>query len=277
MSTSIPPEESTSHVHDSPVGARHTVLSVLEQATSREGRPDSTPVSTVIGTAHNMLHRLTSSSPSTPHAHDTPSPEALLDAAAASATPTVLGDAQNMISRLTSSSAHHASPHATPALPPQTQKPVPDVPPQEQPVEVLSPTEGPQQRGAEPLARVSLLPDRSRLKAGDVQIRHHVGLRVSRGHTQHYLKLLIRHAPYAYPTSIAAQPDPMPTVKRHGIPGMTEILYVRSPMIIFRYHERLIVLPGVPSQYREKTVGQRIDPTVTAARTELSKAKRKGE
>jgi hypothetical protein len=150
MSTSIPPEESTSHVHDSPVGATHTVLSVLEQATSREGRPDSTPVSTVIGTAHNMLHRLTSSSSSTPHAHDTPSPEALLDSATTSATPTVLGAAQNMISRLTSSSTHHATPHATPALPPQTQKPVPDVPPQEQPAEVSSPTEGPQQRGAEP-------------------------------------------------------------------------------------------------------------------------------
>ena len=114
MSTSTPPEELTSHLHDhdspdTPVGATHTVLTVLEQATSREGRPDST-ASTVIGTTHNILHRLTPPSSSTHHAgaHATPSPEALLDAGAAAAAPTVLGAAQNVLSRLT-----HATPHAT--------------------------------------------------------------------------------------------------------------------------------------------------------------------
>jgi hypothetical protein len=152
MSTSTPPEESTSHVHDhhhdspnTPVGATHTVLSFLEQATSREGRPDSTPASTVLGTAHNMLHRFTSSPSSTPHVHATPSPEALLDSAAASAAPTVLGAAQNALSRLT-----HASHHATPA--PQTQTPVPDVQ-REQPAEASSPTEGSQQRAADSTAQ----------------------------------------------------------------------------------------------------------------------------
>lgn len=136
MSTSTPPEESTSHVHDhhdspsAPSGATHTVLSFLEQATSREGRPDSSPASAVIGTAHNMLHRLTSSSSSTQHAHaPTRSPEALLDAAAVSATPTVLGAAQNALSRLT-----HAIPPAT------SHKPVPDLP-RDQPVEASSPIE----------------------------------------------------------------------------------------------------------------------------------------
>jgi hypothetical protein len=154
MSTSTPPEESTSHVHhhdhDSPItpaGATHTVLSFLEQATSREGRPDSTPASTVLGTAHNVLHRLTSSTSSAhAHVHATPSPEALLDAAAASAAPTVLGAAQNVFSRLTHA-APHATPHATPT--PQTQKPVPDLP-----AEASSPTEGqPQQRAADSAAQ----------------------------------------------------------------------------------------------------------------------------
>jgi hypothetical protein len=155
MSTSTPPEESTSHVqhhHDSQntrPGATHTVLSILEEATSRDGRPDSSPVSTVLGSAHNMLHRLTSSS-SAHHGHAhrdaTPSPEALLDAAATSAAPTVLGAAQNVFSRLT-----HATPHAT-TPPPQTQKPVPDVP-QDQPAEASSPTEGPQQRAADSTAQ----------------------------------------------------------------------------------------------------------------------------
>jgi hypothetical protein len=151
MSTSTPPEESTSHVHDdhdspnTPAGATHTVLSFLEQATSREGRPDSTPASTVLGAAHNMLHRFSSSSPSTPHAHATQSPEALLDTAAASAAPTVLGAAQNAFSRLT-----HATSHATP--PSQSQKPVPDVP-REQTTEVSSPTEVPQPRAADSTAQ----------------------------------------------------------------------------------------------------------------------------
>jgi len=151
MSTSTPPEQSMSHVqhhHDSPntpAGATHTVLSFLEQATSRDGRPDSTPASTVLGTAHNVLHRFTSSSSSTHHAHATPSPEALLDAAATSAAPTVLGAAQNAISRLT-----HPTPHATPA--PQTRSPVPDIP-REQPAEASSPTEGPQQRAADSTAQ----------------------------------------------------------------------------------------------------------------------------
>ena len=151
MSTSTPPEESTSQVHqhhdspNTPAGATHTVLSFLEQATSREGRPDSTPASTVLGAAHNMLHRFSSSSPSTPHAHATPSPEALLDTAAASAAPTVLGAAQNALSRLT-----HPTHHATPS--PQTQKPVPDVP-REQTAEVSSPTEWPQPRAADSTAQ----------------------------------------------------------------------------------------------------------------------------
>jgi hypothetical protein len=123
MSSSTPPEESTSHVHhhdspNTPAGATHTVLSFLEQATSREGRPDST-ASTVLGTAHNMLHRLTSSSSSTQHAHAhaTPSPEALLDEAAVSAEAKVLGTAHNMLHRLTSSSpsTQHAHAHATPS------------------------------------------------------------------------------------------------------------------------------------------------------------------
>jgi hypothetical protein len=95
-----------------------------------------------------MLHRFTSSS-SAHHAHATPSPEALLDAAATSAAPTVLGAAQNAFSRLTHATSH-AIPHATP--PPQTQKPIPDVP-QEQPVEASSPTEGPQQRAADSTAQ----------------------------------------------------------------------------------------------------------------------------
>jgi hypothetical protein len=151
MSTSTPPEESTAPVHhhhdspDTPAGATHTVLSFLEQATSREGRPDSTPASTVFGTAHNMLHRFTSSSSSAhhDHAHATQSPEALLDAAAASAAPTVLGAAQNAFSRLT-----HATPRATSS--PQTQTPVPDPDVlREQPAEVSSPTEGPQQRATD--------------------------------------------------------------------------------------------------------------------------------
>jgi hypothetical protein len=150
MSTSTPPEESTSHVHrhhdssNTPAGATHTVLSFLEQATSRDGRPDSTPASTVLGTAHNMLHRFSSSS-SAHHAHATPSPEALLDAAATSAAPTVLGAAHNAFSRLT-----HATPHGTPA--PQTQTPVLEVP-REQPAEASSPTEGPQQRAADSTAQ----------------------------------------------------------------------------------------------------------------------------
>lgn len=153
MSTSTPPEESTAHRdvhhhHDSPntpAGATHTVLSFLEQATSREGRPDSTPASTVLGTAHNMLHRFTSSSSSAHHGHATQSPEAVLDAAAVSAAPTVLGAAQNAFSRLT-----HATPHATPS--PQTQTPVPDVL-REQPAEASSPTEGPQQRATDSTAQ----------------------------------------------------------------------------------------------------------------------------
>ena len=199
MSTSTPPEESASHAprhhdrdhhHDSPnasAGATHTVLSILEQATSREGRPDATPVSTALGTAHNMLHRLTSSSSSVPHAHATPSPEALLDTAAASAAPTVLGTAHNMLHRLTSSSPStphthatpspealldaaaasaaptvlgaaqnalsrltHATPHASPV--PQPSKSVPDIP-QEQPADASSPTEGSQQRAADSAAQ----------------------------------------------------------------------------------------------------------------------------
>ena len=152
MSTSTPPEESTSNVHDrhhdSPntsAGATHTMLSFLEQATSRDGQPNSTPASTVLGAAHNMLHRFSSSSSSTPHVHATPSPEALLDNAAASAAPTVLGAAQNTLSRMT-----HASPHASPA--PQTQTPVLDVS-REQPAEASSPTEGPQQRAADSTAQ----------------------------------------------------------------------------------------------------------------------------
>jgi hypothetical protein len=151
MSTSTPPEESASHLHnrdspDTPVGATHTVLTVLEQATSREGRPDST-ASTVIGTTHNILHRLTPPSSSTYHAsaHATPSPEALLDAAAAAAAPTVLGAAQNVLSRLT-----HATPHATPA--PQTQKPVPDLP-REQLADTSSPMEAPQRHAADSTAQ----------------------------------------------------------------------------------------------------------------------------
>ncbi len=98
----------------------------------------------MIGAAHNMLHRLASSSPSTPHARTAPSPEALLDAAAASAAPTVLGATQNVLSRLT-----HAIPHATPPPAPQTQHPVPDVLREPQ-AEAYSPIEGPQQRAAEP-------------------------------------------------------------------------------------------------------------------------------
>jgi len=150
MSTSTPAEESASHVprhHDSPntsAGATHPVLSTLEQATPspREGRPDASLVSTVLGTTHNTLHRFPSSSSSIPHAHATPSPEALLDAAAASAAPTVLGAEQsrNVLSRLTH--ATHASPIS------QTSKPVPDIP-QKQPAEASSPTEGPQQRAAD--------------------------------------------------------------------------------------------------------------------------------
>jgi hypothetical protein len=147
MSTSTPPpEESASQVHHRDAGATHTVLSILEQATSRDGRPDPTPASTLLGTAHNMLHRLTpSSSSSTPHhdVHATHSPEALLDAAAVSAAPTVLGAAQNVFSRLT-----HATHHATPA--PQAQKPVPDVP---RDLEASSPTEGLQQRAADSAAQ----------------------------------------------------------------------------------------------------------------------------
>ena len=121
------------------------MLSFLEQATSREGRPDSTPASTVLGAAHNMLHRFSSSSSSTPHVHATQSPEALLDAAAASAAPTVLGSAQNALSRLT-----HASPHATPA--PHTQTPVLDVP-RDRLAEASSPTEGSQQRAPDSTAQ----------------------------------------------------------------------------------------------------------------------------
>jgi hypothetical protein len=149
MSTSTPlatpPEESTSNVHqhdhDSPNtsgGATHTVLSFLEQATAREGRPDSSPASTVLGTAHNMLHRLTSSTSSnTQHAHTTQSPEAILDAAAVSAAPTVLGAAQTVFSKITHA-ASHAAHHAT------SHKPVPDLP-REQLAEASSPTEGQQQ------------------------------------------------------------------------------------------------------------------------------------
>lgn len=148
MSTSPPPEESAPHVHnddDTQGGATHTVLSMLEQATSRDGRPDSTPASTMLGTAHNMLHRFTSSSPSTPHIHTTQSPEALLDAAAANAAPTVLGTAQSVFSRLAHATHHH---HATPA--PQAQKPVPDVPRYSEP---SSPTELPQQPTADSTAQ----------------------------------------------------------------------------------------------------------------------------
>ena len=150
MSTSTQPEEPTSqvHHHDSPNtsgSTAHTVLSFLEQATSREGRPDST-ASNMLGTAHNMLHRLTSSSSSTQHAHAhaTPSPEALLEEAAVGAAPTVLGTAQNMFSKLT-----HATHHATPA--PQTQSPVPHLL-REQPTGASS-TEGPQQRAVHPSAQ----------------------------------------------------------------------------------------------------------------------------
>lgn len=147
MSTFTPPEESTSHVHhhdDSPstqAGATHTVLSFLEQATSQEGRPDSTPASTVIGAAHNMLHRFSSPPSSTHHAHVTQSPESRLDAAAAPAAPTVLGAAQHMFSKLT-----HATSHATPV--PQIQQPIPEVP-REQVGEASLPTEGPQQLSAD--------------------------------------------------------------------------------------------------------------------------------
>jgi hypothetical protein len=94
MSTPIPPQESTSPEHhrdspNAPAGATNTVLSFLEQATSSPSTQDA-------------------------HAHAIPSPDALLDEAAAAAAPTMLGTAHNMLHRLTSSSfAQHA--HATPS------------------------------------------------------------------------------------------------------------------------------------------------------------------
>lgn len=253
MSTSTPPEESTSHEHrrhdssNTPAGATQTVLSILEKATSREGRPDSTPVSTVLGTAQNMLHRITSSSSSTPHAHATPSPEALLDTAA-SAAPTVLGAAQNVFSKLT----HHATPHATPA--PQAQILGSDVP-REQPVEASSPTEG-LQRVADLTAQGQAPRSVSSRGGGSGEERADTP---PRG---------VAHVTRSYPALPDAThpPRPIRVSRVHRRPTNT---YADSEMA---WHA-----PDDRDTHRERSVGQRVDPTISAARAEFFKATHKAQ
>jgi|SRR6266850_259907 len=250
MSTTSPAQGSVpnSPPPDAPLsGAAQTVMNLLGQATS----------------AREQLHNA--------REHISHAREHLSDP---STSATVLGAAQNVLTRLTSSSAHH-HPHHSQAASPSGFQPLPEVPrdlsaevPASPPTDALAPT---------------VLPPTS--------ISSHAGTG-GRAITPTRGSRPTRSSYPALPETAHSRPIPVPfgtAYRRSAGP------YTDSETVWHANDEREPVRPpsttylpsgswpshspssAPSSQFREKTVGERVKATIDSAEDELAKASDKGK